>query len=49
MVFATSFTRNKKMLSQFSSIKSNTKTLRIPFAGVKVGVQVEITYLKESL
>jgi len=29
-------------MSLFSSIENNTKTLRTPFAGVKIGVQVEI-------
>jgi len=29
--------------------RNNTKTLSIPFAGVKIGVQVEISYLKGSL
>jgi len=33
------------MLSLFSSIENNTKTLRIPFAGAEIAVKVIIMYL----
>jgi len=33
------------MLSLFSFIENNTKTLRIPFAGAKIAAKVEIMYL----
>jgi len=34
------------MLSLFSSIENNTKSLRIPFAGAKIAAKVEIMCLK---
>ena len=45
ILFHALITRNKNMLSLFSSIENNTKTVHIPLAGPKIAVKVEIMYL----
>jgi len=48
ILFDTSFTRNKNVVSIFVHRKQY-KTLCGPFAGVKIGEQVEIAYSKNGL